>query len=93
MMRLGVEILLHVYASAETWHGLSILIDCPSGVFDLKLEQHKFVEESWEENRNPVSVRASMYPIKHRYEVYRTAKLFMFSPFNVDSTSHLLTCL
>ncbi len=60
-MRLGVELLLHVYAST----GLSSLhmIDGPRDVFDLELEQHKFVEESREEDKNPVSSRGSVHLI------------------------------
>ncbi len=49
----------------RTRTGLSILcmINSPCSVFDPELEPHKFVEESREENINPVSKRGSMHQI------------------------------
>ncbi len=45
-MWLEVKLLLHVYASTgPDWPKQSV-IDSSCGVFDLKLEQHKFVEEN-----------------------------------------------
>ncbi len=51
--------------------GLSNLrmIDSPRDVFDLEFEQHKFVEESHKENKNPVSTKF-VPNVKRRYEVY-----------------------
>ncbi len=53
------QIPLHVCGPSWTQTGLSILrmIDSPRGVFDLELKQHKFAEESQEENKNPVNTR------------------------------------
>ncbi len=74
------------------------MIDSSRGVFDLELEQNKFVEESWEENKNTIlargAARISFVPkLKRRYEVYNAVKLSMFPMLDKELASHLLTCL
>ncbi len=37
------------------------MVNSPHCIFDAELEQLEFVEENWEENKNPVSTRGSVY--------------------------------
>ncbi len=41
------------------------MIDSPCDIFDLELEQHKFVEESQYENKNPVSTKVVPYDFRY----------------------------
>ncbi len=79
----------------QTGRSVLHLIDSPRGAFDSELEQHKFVAKNEEESKNPVRTRGCMHWIctKSRYEVYNAVKLSMFSVFDMDYASHLLTCL
>ncbi len=73
------------------------MIDSSHGIFDLQRIQHKFVEESQYENKNPVSMRGMCIEFvpkaKYKYEVYSAVKLSGFSSFDKDFASCLLTCL
>ncbi len=61
---MGTEVQLLLYVYAWTRPGPGHMIDSPHGVFDLELKQHKIVEESREEIKNPVSTRGCASKLK-----------------------------
>ncbi len=88
-----------MYTPQTDQTGLRILlmINSPCSIFDLELKQHKFVEESREENKSPVSTEEacieSIPKVKHRYEVHSALKLSLFALLKMDFIGHPLTCL
>ncbi len=82
----------------QTRTGLSNLhmINSPRKFFDQELKQHKFGQESREENKNPESKRGEVCilfvpHVKCRYKVYSTVQLSMF---HCSSLANLfLACL
>ncbi len=69
-------------------------------VFDSELvKQHEFVAEIWGENKDTICMRDSMHLIctKNKAKVmnrtHSAVKFFIFSLFDMEPASRLLTCL
>ncbi len=73
---------------SRTWTDLSVLrmIDSPRGFFDPELEQHKFVAERQEQNKNPVSTRRSV----HQNQCFPHIHLFVAARHNINIIRHIL---
>ncbi len=84
-MWLRIDLLLHVHTSygPEVAKAFCTLLIVPAAVFDPGIEQHKFVEESREENKNTISTRDSMHLTFFKskawslYTMYSAEKLFI----------------
>ncbi len=67
-MRLGDECMYNLNYSRTGLSNLCVIIS-PHSVFDSELKQHKFAEESWKENKNPVNTRKSVHRIPTKSKV------------------------